>query len=326
MPSRVASYVLVLMLSFAVHADYQDGLDAYQQGDYLTAMREWRAVTDGPATAVVPTIYVEAHYAVAMLYWQGEGVAVDFRQAREWLLKAAELGHADAQAKLGFLYTDGKGVARDYAQAFEWFSKAAKGGSVDGLYNLGIFYLYGWGVEADRTMAKQYLAAASALGDEAAEEALQGLLRDEPGQPVGGGLAADTQSREQGSLPQVESAAAASGDVGGRSAADTQSREQGSLLQDESWIRAQDPQRYTIQVIALSSLPRLEALVRGFEDAGPFAWFAVQKSSKPLYVLLQGSYPDAKSARAAGAHIPAAIQNQDELWIRRFDGVQGSLE
>ena len=105
-----------------------------------------------------------------------------------------------------------------------------------------------------------------------------------------------------------------------------QGREQGSLLQDESWIREQDPNRYTIQVIALSSLPRLEALVRGVEDLGPFAYFVVQKSSKPLYVLLQGSYPDAKSARTAGARIPGAIQNQDELWIRRFDGVQASLE
>jgi DamX protein len=114
--------------------------------------------------------------------------------------------------------------------------------------------------------------------------------------------------------------------VGGRFAADTQSREQGSLLQDEAWIREQDPNRYTIQVIALSSLPRLEQLVHGFEDAGPFAFFVVQKNSKPLYVLLQGSYPDAKSAHAAGARIPAAMQNRDELWIRRFDGVQRSLE
>jgi hypothetical protein len=111
-----------------------------------------------------------------MLYWQGQGVAVDFRQAYDWLLKAAEMGHAGAQAKLGFLYTDGKAVARDHSQAFEWFSKAAKGGNVDGLYNLGIFYLYGWGVEQDTTMAAQYLAAAAALSDEAAEQALPQVL------------------------------------------------------------------------------------------------------------------------------------------------------
>jgi septal ring-binding cell division protein DamX len=209
-------------------------------------------------------------------------------------------------------------------------------------------------------MAAQYLAAAAALGDEAAEQALPGVLQQieeeksragpapTASADVGGRLAADAKEREQGSLPQQDSAAAAGGDVGGRSAADTQSREQGagyeggavspqakkyppnavapSLLQDESWIREQDPNRYTIQVIALSSQQRLEALVRGFEDAGPFAYFVVQKSSKPLYVLLQGSYPDARSARAAGARIPGAIQNQEELWIRRFDGVQDSLE
>jgi hypothetical protein len=334
----------LLLLSFALHADYQDGLDAYTYGDYATAMQEWRTVTDGPATAVSPAVYVEAHYAVAMLYWQGEGVAVDYRQAHDWLLKAAERGHAGAQAKLGFLYTDGKGVARDHGQAFEWFSKAAKGGNVDGLYNLGIFYLYGWGVEADKPLAAQYLAAAAALGDESAERALPGvlaeieqerltapatanLIRDPPTiapdelpvEPVASDRVL-TESMEPG-LSRATPAPAEEHPAGSQDG-----RAPGSFLWDETWIRAQDPIRYTIQVIALSSRQRLEDLVRGFEEAGPFAFYVVQKSSKPLYVLVQGSYPDAKAARAAGARIPAAIQRQDELWVRRFDGVQASLE
>jgi septal ring-binding cell division protein DamX len=75
---------------------------------------------------------------------------------------------------LGYLYTDGVAVPRDFNMAFEWYSKAAKQGDIDGQYNLGIFYLNGWGTEQDTTMAKMYLAAASAQGDEAAEQALVG--------------------------------------------------------------------------------------------------------------------------------------------------------
>ena len=298
----------LLLLPLVAHADYQDGLDAFTFGDYATAMKEWRAVTDGPATAVSPAIYIEAHYAVAMLYWQGQGVAVDFRQAYDWLLKAAEMGHAGAQAKLGFLYTDGKAVARDHGQAFEWFSQAAKGGNVDGLYNLGIFYLYGWGVEQDTTMAAQYLAAAAALGDEAAEQALPQVLK---------------QIEEEQSRAAPAPTVSMDEDVGGRSAAD--SRELGSPLQ-EDWIRAQNPQHYTIQVMALRSRDSVEELTRKYAELAPFAVFTVQKGTKPLHVLLQGDYPDVESARAAKARFPREIQQQDALWIRRFDMVQRLLE
>jgi septal ring-binding cell division protein DamX len=365
--------VLLLLAAGVAGADYQDGLNAYTYGDYARAMAEWRAVTDGPATAVSPALYIEAHYAVAMLYWQGQGVAVDFRQAHDWLLKAADMGHAAAQARLGFLYTDGKAVARDHQQAFEWFSKAAKRGNVDGLYNLGIFYLNGWGVAQDTALAAQYLAAAAALGDEAAKQALPQVLEqieEESPEAVGGRLAADTedipQSRAQSALAQDDAAPEA---VGGRLTADTEDnpesraqsalpqeqsapapedREPGagceegavspqakecppsavapSLLLDESWIREQNPQHYTIQVVALRSRESVEELIRDYVEFAPFAVYTVQKSTRPLYVLLQGDYPDVESARLAKERFPRKIQRQDALWIRRFDMVQRLLE
>jgi hypothetical protein len=166
--------LFILLFSSSINIDYQTGLDAYTIGDYQTAMKKWTAVVEGPATAVNPLVYVETHYAIAMLYWQGQGVPRDFHKSYEWLLKAANLNHAGAQAKLGYLYTDGVAVPRDFNMAFEWYSKAAKQGDIDGQYNLGIFYLNGWGTEQDTTMAKMYLAAASAQGDEAAEQALVG--------------------------------------------------------------------------------------------------------------------------------------------------------
>ena len=53
-----------------------------------------------------------------------------------WHHRAAEQGDADAQNKLGDMYYDGEGVARDYAEARRWYRKAAEQGFADAQYNL----------------------------------------------------------------------------------------------------------------------------------------------------------------------------------------------
>jgi len=161
-----------LLLPLAIMADYQSGLDAYDSGDYATALLDWKAVI----TPTHPAIFAETHYAIGMLYWKGHGVTKDYFEALNWMRRAADLNHAGAQAKLGYLYTQGIAVQQNYELAFQWFSKAARQGDIDGQYNLGIFYLNGWGAKQDKTMAAQYLAAASAQGDESAEQMLQGLI------------------------------------------------------------------------------------------------------------------------------------------------------
>jgi DamX protein len=98
------------------------------------------------------------------------------------------------------------------------------------------------------------------------------------------------------------------------------------LLRGEDWIRAQDPEHYTIQVMALSDRAVLEGLLEGREALAPFAIYVVQKDTSPLHVLVQGSYPDVESARAARDAFPRRLQRPDKLWIRRFTMVQRLLE
>ena len=98
------------------------------------------------------------------------------------------------------------------------------------------------------------------------------------------------------------------------------------VWRDEAWIAAQDPDHYTIQVMALSDLDLLKEQVEGFESLAPFAIYTVQKSTSPLHVLVQGSYPDVNAARAAQNSFPRKIQRKDRLWIRRFEMVQRLLE
>ena len=296
-------------------ADYQDGLDAYSAGDYSRAMEEWQAVADSDSGEVVPTVYAEAHYAVAKLYWLGQGVPRDYYKSYDWLIRAAELGHAGAQAKLGYMFTDGLAVAQDYDQALEWFEKAARAGDVDGLYNMGIFYLYGWGVETDRTMAKQYFAAGSALGDPESEAALQQLQQEEAAGE------AQRKAEYEDFLAQMPSR---------RKVPEIQLMElpeayesQYGVIGDEIWIMEQNSGYYTIQVMALSSLEKLQDVVSGYEQSlNPLAAYRLQNDGQPLFVLVQGSYENVETARQARDAFPSRVQRPSQVWVRRFEMVQ----
>jgi TPR repeat protein len=61
------------------------------------------------------------------MYYRGEGVRRDYRQAAEWFLRAANQNCVLAQLNLGVLYQRGLGVPLDYAEAYKWFMLAAKG-------------------------------------------------------------------------------------------------------------------------------------------------------------------------------------------------------
>ncbi len=114
----IAAVVLALVLSGPVSAaDFQAGWDAYERGDYATALKEWRPLA-GQGDA-------DAQYALGVMYEDGRGVPQDSAEAVKWYRLAAEQGDAGAQINLGFMYNNGQGVTQDYVQAHLWFNLAA---------------------------------------------------------------------------------------------------------------------------------------------------------------------------------------------------------
>ena len=111
---------LVCMLAAPTWADYQAGVDAYERGDYETALKEWRPLAN-QGLAV-------AQNNLGWMYDQGEGVAQDYTEAMKWYRLAEDQGNAAAQNNLGAMYINGEGVRRNYVQAYMWLSLAAKQG------------------------------------------------------------------------------------------------------------------------------------------------------------------------------------------------------
>ena len=105
----------------------------------------------------------DAQFNLGSMYYQGEGVPKDYKQAYAWFTKAAEQGDAGAQFNLGFMYNKGEGVPKDYKQAIYWYTKAAEQGDDEAQFNLGLMYYEGQGVPKDyiQTYAWWNIAASS---------------------------------------------------------------------------------------------------------------------------------------------------------------------
>ncbi len=98
--------------------------------------------------------YHEALYDLGNNYLFGvNNVERDEKLGAAMLLKAAELGNADAQNDIGVCYYIGRGVEQDYTKAAQWVKKAADQGNTQGMSGLGECYYYGRGVEQDYNKA-----------------------------------------------------------------------------------------------------------------------------------------------------------------------------
>ena len=134
---------------------FQDGIAAYQRGDYATAVELWRPLAEeGDASA---------QCGLGFMYAMGQGVRQDDTAALGWYRKAADQGNASAQTNLGVFCERGRGgLSKDDAAAANWYRKAAEQRDALAEFNLGVFYEQGRGglPTDDRAAASWYRKAA----------------------------------------------------------------------------------------------------------------------------------------------------------------------
>ena len=134
-------------------ADFNTGLEAYQKGNYKTALSEWlpEAEKGDPY----------AQHMMGFLYASDRGVELKPEQTVLWWRKAAQQGFAPAQYTLGSLYRQGLGVPHDPQKAAKWIERAADAGYPDAQYDIGMMYATGEGVAQDLSTAYMWLNQAA---------------------------------------------------------------------------------------------------------------------------------------------------------------------
>jgi hypothetical protein len=107
--------------------------------------------------------------------WQ-KVLSAPAEQAARWMLAAAQLGHAGAQAVLGQWLLDGHGLARDPDKALHWFLQAARQGHAMGMNMAGRCHEQGWGTDVAIDKAADWYRQAVALALPEAQYNLANLL------------------------------------------------------------------------------------------------------------------------------------------------------
>ena len=72
-----------------------------------------------------------------MVYYWGQGAAIDYPRAMAAYKVGAEGGDALCQYQVGIMYVYGEGVAVDYQQALAWLEKATAQDYPDAVGELG---------------------------------------------------------------------------------------------------------------------------------------------------------------------------------------------
>lgn len=117
-----------------------------------------------------------AQYRLGMLYYLGQGVPEDEKQAVLLWKKAAAQGSTDAMYQLGSAFLFGSQAAKTVPdpdrEAATWYFQAASAGHAEAQYHLGLLFLAGKGVIESRTEAARWMRKAAAQGHQEAKKAL----------------------------------------------------------------------------------------------------------------------------------------------------------
>lgn len=163
--TRLLAIALVSALLASAPAwaqSYEDGLKALEEDDAYRASEIWLPLARDSDP--------RAQYALARLYFGGEGVRQHYQKALFWFEKATKTGHAEAHYYIGLMHERGLGVQQNLLAAAEWYKKAIQWGRVtDAYYRLGRLFLRGLGTPDNVAEAFNYLQTAAARGHRLAQ-------------------------------------------------------------------------------------------------------------------------------------------------------------
>ena len=188
--AMMAIRVLALFLAWQVGVawaapedDFRAGSRAFHTGDVVQAMALLKKSADAghaPSQSLLAYILdkaefndeaiayyrkaaaqgdAEGEFGLGSMYAAGEGIKRDPAEARKWITRAAERGHATAINALAQAYMRGElGVdeaQRNGADALRWVRRAADSGHLPAMENLAVAYRTGaYGIAVDLKRAE----------------------------------------------------------------------------------------------------------------------------------------------------------------------------
>lgn len=152
--------------STKMKAVFDDGLKAYDAGNYAEAYAKWSSIED---------VDLAAMRNVAVMLRTGKGVKKDPKAALRIMTRAADAGLFTAQADVADMLLKGEAGPPDPKAALPWLILAAKQGHPLAAYELAQLYEEGTVVPRDLDAARALYQAAAAGGVDDARKRLAAL-------------------------------------------------------------------------------------------------------------------------------------------------------
>ncbi|MCQ2965131.1 MAG: sel1 repeat family protein [Alphaproteobacteria bacterium] len=129
------SLILLLVLLAQTHfalAECDWAVDAEKSGKIDVALMQYLYCAEDEND-------VDAQYSLGTLFYKGLGIsAPDYKKAALFYSKAAKQGYAPAQVKLGLLFWRGEGVQKDLREAYKWLYLAQEDSELRWFYPVGV--------------------------------------------------------------------------------------------------------------------------------------------------------------------------------------------
>ncbi len=93
---------------------------------------------------------------------------------------------------------------------------------------------------------------------------------------------------------------------------------------DVAWIWTQNPNDYTVQLIALSAEAKIKNYINKYQLQSKAAYFKTMRDGKELYVLIYGNYSSKVQAQQESQRLKIKIIGS-KPWVRAFSAIHGML-
>ena len=280
--SAILACVSLFLAAPAAAQNVKAGIDAWQRGDYVSAVAIWRPLAQAGDA--------DASFNLGQAYRLGRGVLVDLGTAQTWLERAAQKDHLDAQTTLGLLlFQNG-----NQAEGLRWLKSASESGDPRAMLVYGTALFNGDSVPQDPVRGYAYVSRAAAQGLEPARNTLAQMDEIMPLAQRKKGVALAMQKAKTPPSPKAERTKVAA----------AQAKPKPAPTSTGSAPTARGAWR--IQLGAFSQRSSAEALYRSVSGSAPVA------GRRPFLVpagaitrLQVGPYPSKAAAAAACSTLTA---------------------
>jgi len=135
----------------------EKGMQAIQAGDFESAFKELEPLAKKGDQW--------AQYTLGNMYFDGDGVTQNYKQAYNWYMQSAKQGNEYAQFFIGYMYKQGNGIEKDETKSFKWFQQAALSNHPGAQSALGYIFLHGEkNIPQDFILSRKWFKSAAEQG------------------------------------------------------------------------------------------------------------------------------------------------------------------